>query len=77
MNPRHRGQGLGRRLTEAALASIPVGTDVKLLEVGVNPIQVAAYKLYKDLGFEEVRSEPYILGDGKEYQVIFLQKVRA
>jgi ribosomal protein S18 acetylase RimI-like enzyme len=74
VNPKHRGQGLGRKLIEKAIESIPEGTGVKILEMSVNPIQSPAYGLYTSMGFKEVRSEPIILGDGKEYKVVTLQK---
>jgi len=42
--------------------------------MSVNPIQIPAYKLYVSMGFGEVKKEARILGDGKEYEVITLQK---
>ncbi len=74
VNPKHRGQGLGRKLIEKAIESIPEDKGIKTLEMSVNPVQIPAYKLYVSLGFEEVKKEAMILGDGKEYDVITLQK---
>jgi len=76
VNPKHRGQGLGRKLIEKAIESIPEGIGIKTLEMGVNTIQTPAYKLYVSMGFGEVKKEAMILGDGKEYNVITLQKPR-
>jgi ribosomal protein S18 acetylase RimI-like enzyme len=74
VNPKHRGQGLGRKLIEKAIESIPEGIGIKILEMSVNPIQTPAYKLYESMGFKEVKRESMLLGDGKEYDVITLQK---
>ena len=74
INPQHRGRGLGRKLIEEAIESIPRDQDITLLEMSVNTLQIPAYKLYSSMGFSKVQTEKFVLGNGKEYEVITLQK---
>jgi putative acetyltransferase len=48
----YRGQGLGRRLLERAIAEAKSWPDFCRLELGVTPWNTRAIELYRSLGFE-------------------------
>jgi len=66
--PSARRTGLGRRLTEAAVEALATQGCRRVL-LTASPGSAAA-RLYRSLGFEELRSEPDYFGPG-EARVVF------
>lgn len=56
--PEGRGQGLGRKLMEAAIAHARTLPGVDRINLTVVPTQAAAFGLYRALGFVEWGREP-------------------
>ncbi len=52
-DPRHRGQGIGRALVEAVLASARARHTQRVL-LWTQPAMLAAQRLYRSVGFERV-----------------------
>ena len=73
VRPQARGQGIGRRLSEAAIAL--AGEEVELLELVTEATNAPALALYGKLGFEEWGRQPMggKIGD-RYHDVVFLQK---
>lgn len=71
----HRRKGLGRKLMEAVEQEIKNDTRVQKIHVYVTPSQIPAFRLYRKLGFVEVKK---ILGKirstGELYDEILLEK---
>lgn len=55
-HPRHRGKGLGRRLT-LRLIEIAREKGVSVIELTSNPTRISARSLYENLGFEKVSTD--------------------
>lgn len=73
--PEARGKGISKLLMKDLITKIKRNISVKKITVDVNPEQLAAYNLYKNSGFAEIKQYKMILGDGKEHQIIQLQMV--
>jgi putative acetyltransferase len=56
VRPQHRGLGIGRRLTETAIA-VARELGYPCLRLDTTPEMAAAHELYRSLGFREI--EPY------------------
>lgn len=69
-----RGQGISRKLMDSFIEKIQNNKSIKRLITAVNVEQEAAHNLYRSLGFAEFKKEKMILGDGKEHEVIYLEK---
>jgi RimJ/RimL family protein N-acetyltransferase len=71
----YRGQRTGKRLIEAVLAEIQSLEGVKIIEVGVNPTQKIAKKLYQNHGFKTVAHfRKWMLINGKYYDALIMEK---
>ncbi|MBK1438460.1 GNAT family N-acetyltransferase [Parapedobacter sp. ISTM3] len=56
----YRGQGLGRRLTEHAIA-FAKAQEVDLLSLTSNPTRIEANKLYPSVGFSRKETNVYVM----------------
>ncbi len=54
VKPDYRGQGIGKKLLEAALTSAKANPEIAKIQLGVITTQDAARHLYKSLGFKKV-----------------------
>lgn len=52
ISKQYRGQGFGKKMLEEIISKLKKAKDIKEIELTVNVSQVAAYNLYKILGFE-------------------------
>ncbi len=69
----HRGQGLGRAVTTAALDLARTWKGVDYIDVAVSANAPAALRLYQDLGFTQWGREPETTQvDGQRYDEIYL-----
>lgn len=71
--PAARGRGVSKMLMNDLLIRIKSNKLVKKITVDVNPEQQAAYNLYKNSGFREIKQYRMVLGDGKEHEIRQLQ----
>lgn len=62
-----RGQGVSKKIIINLITRIKQNKSIKKLFVSVNPDQVAAFNLYKSLGFNIIRKDKMIFGDGKQH----------
>ena len=72
----YRGQGIGKKMIEAALAEIQNLKGVTKVKIGVNPAQKAAGHIYRKYGFKAVgqlKKEMHI--DGKFYDEVWMEKL--
>ena len=63
--PEHRGKGIGKLLLQKIIEQAKSKPEIKKIKIEVNPSQVAAYELYKKLGFIEIgtaKMELYVNG---------------
>lgn len=73
VSPDHRGRGLGRAVTSAALDLARTWNGVERVDVAVSDNSPAALHIYQSLGFIEWGREPESTRhDGKRYDEIFL-----
>lgn len=71
----YRGQGTGKRLVEAVMAEIQRLKGIKIIEVGVNPTQKVAKKLYQKHGFKTVAHfKGWMFINGKYYDALIMEK---
>lgn len=74
VNKNYRGKGIGRLLLDKVLEEIKKNLEVKKIKIEVSESQVAAYQLYKKLGFREIgRTQKEIIVDGKYYDEILME----
>lgn len=73
--PEARGQGISKLLMHDLISKIKQNKLIKKITVEVNPIQLPAFNLYKNSGFEEVLRYKMVLGDGKEHDVVVLEQL--
>jgi RimJ/RimL family protein N-acetyltransferase len=76
LNKDYRGQGIGNKLMDAALAEIQKLKGILKIELAVNPVQEPAKKLYQKYGFETagtVKKALYI--DGQYYDELLMEKL--
>jgi len=72
----YRGQGVGKKLVDSALARIRKSKGVLKIKLTVNPKQKAALKLYQNYGFKivgKLKKELYI--GGRFYDELIMEKI--
>ena len=75
LNRDFRGQGIGKKLMDAALEEIQKTPGIKKIELAVNPAQKAAEKLYRKYGFHKAgTSKKALWVDGKFYDELLMEK---
>ena len=73
VDPRHRNQGLGRAVTEAALDLAKSWSGVAFIDVGVSTNSPEAHAIYQKVGFVEWGREPETTQhQGRRYDEIFM-----
>lgn len=73
VHPDHRGRGLGRAVTSAALDLARTWNGVEHIDVGASENSPAALHIYQSLGFIEWGREPESTQhDGQRYDEVFL-----
>lgn len=60
-----RGQGISKRLLSALLTELSASGNVETARLTVNKDQLPALALYRRFGFEIVREEECLMGDGE------------
>ena len=76
VSPEHRGEGVGKKLMERALALARRNPRIVKVSLAVNPEQRAAVKIYRNAGFVVTgRAEKELRVGGKFYAMIFMEKV--
>lgn len=71
--PEARGKGISKLLLQHLLSRIKTNKQIKKVTLNVNPEQLAAFNLYKHLGFKLIKQYKMIMGDSKEHEVYQLQ----
>ena len=75
VSPEHRGEGVGTKLLERALALAGRNRRIVKVSLAVNPEQRAAVKIYRKAGFVVTgRAERELKVGGKFYSMIFMEK---
>ena len=72
----YRGQEVGKKLIDSAIARIRKSKDVLKIKLTVNPKQKAALKLYQNCGFKivgKMKKELYI--GGRFYDGLMMEKI--
>lgn len=74
VDPKYRGQGLGRKLVEEILRMAREHTGIKKIKIEVVPEQISAYELYKKMGFQMIGvSHGDLFVDGTYYDEIMME----
>lgn len=74
VDPGHRGQKIGTRLLEKLLGILKdAGKKSAHLECSAE--QIPAVALYQRLGFAEVGRRRLVLGDGKEHELVAMERL--
>ena len=68
-----RGNGLGERMVTAVLEQMKLAGLTSAI-LTVNPVQVAAVRLYERMGFNPVGSEINLMGDGSRCEEIVMER---
>lgn len=77
VDPGHRGRGLGRAVTAAAVGLAKHWAGVEFIDLGVSDNSREAQHLYSSLGFEEWGREPETTQhDGQRYDDIYTRRQR-
>jgi ribosomal protein S18 acetylase RimI-like enzyme len=75
VSPDHRGQGVGTRLLERAIAQIRRNRRIIKVKLAVNPEQRTAVRLYQKAGFVVTGSVEKELKVGRKYYgMLFMEK---
>ena len=74
VTPAQRGKGIAKSLMSTLLKKLSANKDITKLKLEVNTDQKSAVKLYEHFGFKATETTPLVLGDGKEHQVIIMEK---
>lgn len=69
-----RGQGVSKRLLSALLTELAASGSVETARLTVNKDQLPALALYRRFGFEIVREEECLMGDGKLYAQYVMER---
>lgn len=76
VNPKYRGQGIGRRLMEDIIKEIKKNPQFTKIKLGVNIKNAPAMKLYKSCGLKVVgRLEKELKFGKKYYDELLLEKI--
>lgn len=70
-----RGKGVGSQLMKSMLKKLQQISILEKVSLLVNQEQTAAVNLYKQLGFEQVGTEEFVLGDGKLYKEYKMERM--
>jgi len=71
----YRCKGVGKRLIEAMISQIQQYQDIIKIQLGVNPVQKTAVKLYEDFGFTVIgRMNQEIYVEDKFYDELLMEK---
>lgn len=68
-----RGQGVSKNLLNDLISKIKKSGHIKTLHLEVNPAQLPAYNLYKNLGFQVTGKTKRLLGNGTEYEDLLMK----
>ena len=74
VTPSARGNGIAGQLVKALIAILERMPALERIELGVNPQQATALNLYERLGFVVVERERGRMGDGKEYDLLTMER---
>jgi len=69
-----RGRGLGLKLFDFVIAKVKEDHKLAKIALTVNKVQLHAVALYKKLGFKVVGEETTLMGDGKEYTELLMER---
>ncbi|WP_458206857.1 ribosomal protein S18-alanine N-acetyltransferase [Haladaptatus sp. NG-SE-30] len=72
VHPARRGEGIGRKLLERALAGLQV-RDVRSVKLEVRASNEPAISLYRQFGFRYLRTVPRYYGDGEDAMVMVVE----
>jgi ribosomal protein S18 acetylase RimI-like enzyme len=71
----YRGKGIGKQLMEKAIETSQSIPDVEKIQLMVNGEQKAAVQTYTSAGFQIIGTKDWILGDGKRYELLVMEKL--
>jgi ribosomal protein S18 acetylase RimI-like enzyme len=74
VQPAHRGQGISKQLMSALLHTLSQHSQFERARLTVNIKQTAALKLYTSFGFEIIRTENALMGDGQYHDEHIMEK---
>ena len=76
VRPEHRGEGIGTRLFERAMALARRNRRIIKVSLAVNPEQRTALRIYRKAGFVVTgRTERELKVGGKFYGMVFMEKI--
>lgn len=74
VDPKARGKGIARVLLNKVLEEFRKNGNFSVAGLGVSVNQKAARRLYESLGFKVVGSEQRVLGDGRSWEVLQMER---
>lgn len=73
VSPEERGKGIAKKLMNNLLKKLKENIQIKKIIIDVNPMQSAAFNLYKKSGFKITKKYKYLMGDGNEHDLYQFQ----
>lgn len=76
VNPDYRGQGIGKKLFDAALQEISKNKEINKVKLSVNTVQTTAINLYRSYGFKEAgKLEKEFKIDNQYFDVLVMERL--